>query len=52
MLWDASGMKAVKYFGILVEGYRGRAGTAVISRSQNVKIGIALGWHELSTLES
>lgn len=38
MVWDAGGMKAVKSFGILIEGYRGGVGEIVIAAMNNVKI--------------
>jgi hypothetical protein len=45
-------MKAIKSFGILVEGYRGGVGIAVIARERTSRFGIPLGWDELSALES
>lgn len=51
--WDTFGMEAVKSFGILIEGYRGWGWVIIGNRpGANVKIGIPLGWDELSPLES
>jgi hypothetical protein len=46
-------MNSVKSFGILIEGIPGVGRViAIIARERNVKIGIPLGWGELSALES
>jgi hypothetical protein len=39
-VWDAFGMKAVKSFGILVEGYRGRAGHSGNRQEQMSRFGM------------
>jgi hypothetical protein len=41
-VWDTTGMRLVKFFGILVERYRGRL------QERMSRFGIPLGWAELS----
>jgi hypothetical protein len=50
--WDTSGMREVKSFGILIEGYRGGVVDGGSRQDCMSRFGMPLGMGELSALES